>query len=340
MPNQPESEVLQTAPNYGIDYLDYINVTQTAPVCVPACCRGAAGGAGLPCQAAGAGRGAAPCSAARRPAVVALVACRRFKNESEYVPQSGYFSVDVPGVHIVSLHSYVRPERMPGGGGPLGAGEAWGEAPLAGPPSLSVLLTGLHACTHAMPSFAAAALGQGVPAVPLAGAGPGGRCAVQGRAGSAVQCHAGQPRGLGALHALPPPHSPSTHPHLPPLHWVGLSAVDRAATPFVVVGFHAAIYHSYVEQYKQADTFRDVMEPLLVRHGVDLVLAGHVHRCVCAPAAPRRCYGVRSVQAGWPESAAGVCRMPHAAGAAPSDALLPCAAQLRTDLPHGQLDSQ
>ena len=31
-----------------------------------------------------------------------------FKNESDFVPQSGYFSVDLPGVHIISLHSYVR----------------------------------------------------------------------------------------------------------------------------------------------------------------------------------------------------------------------------------------
>lgn len=30
-----------------------------------------------------------------------------FKNESDFVPQSGYFSVNVPGAHIISLHSYV-----------------------------------------------------------------------------------------------------------------------------------------------------------------------------------------------------------------------------------------
>ena len=29
----------------------------------------------------------------------------------------------------------------------------------------------------------------------------------------------------------------------------------------------------------QANTFRTVMEPLFVEHGVDLVFAGHVHRC-------------------------------------------------------------
>jgi hypothetical protein len=30
-----------------------------------------------------------------------------FKNESDFVPQSGYFSVNLPGVHIISLHSYL-----------------------------------------------------------------------------------------------------------------------------------------------------------------------------------------------------------------------------------------
>lgn len=54
--------------------------------------------------------------------------------------------------------------------------------------------------------------------------------------------------------------------------------VDRTALPFVVVYFHASIYHSYYNQYKQADTFREVVEPLFVQHAVDLVLAGHVHR--------------------------------------------------------------
>jgi len=56
-------------------------------------------------------------------------------------------------------------------------------------------------------------------------------------------------------------------------------SVDRKATPFVVVFFHASIYHSYVQQYMQANTFRTVMGPLFVEHGVDLVFAGHVHRC-------------------------------------------------------------
>ncbi|EFN59723.1 hypothetical protein CHLNCDRAFT_133298 [Chlorella variabilis] len=32
----------------------------------------------------------------------------QFKNESGFATQSGYFSLDLPGVHIISLHSYVR----------------------------------------------------------------------------------------------------------------------------------------------------------------------------------------------------------------------------------------
>ena len=31
----------------------------------------------------------------------------QFANESGYVPQNGYYSVDVPGAHIISLNQYV-----------------------------------------------------------------------------------------------------------------------------------------------------------------------------------------------------------------------------------------
>lgn len=276
MPNKPESEVLQTAPNYGTEYLEYTDVTPAAPVCVPqpACCRGAACAAGLPCQAAWDGRGAAPCCAARRPAADALFVCRRFKNESEFVPESGYFSVDVPGVHIISLHSYVRPERMLGGLKASGLGQHGAQ---------------VHS-RHSRPAQLERAWPADRPAclypchALLCRSCPGAR-SLGSTAGWSKTWR--QVRGAGqgrTCSAGRPPASP-TLPPTPPAAALDVSAVDRAATPFVVVGFHAAIYHSYVQQYKQADTFREVMEPLLVRHGVDLVLAGHVHRCVSAPAA-------------------------------------------------------
>lgn len=72
-------------------------------------------------------------------------------------------------------------------------------------------------------------------------------------------------------------HLPTSPTSLPAPHPL-CPAVDRKATPFVIVFFHASIYHSYVQQYMQADTLRTVMEPLFVKHGVDLVFAGHVHR--------------------------------------------------------------
>lgn len=66
---------------------------------------------------------------------------------------------------------------------------------------------------------------------------------------------------------LPPPLAfpPSVH------------QVDRASTPWVIVAVHAPFYHTYLGHYKEAECMRQAYEPLLVEHGVDIVLSGHVH---------------------------------------------------------------
>ena len=56
-----------------------------------------------------------------------------------------------------------------------------------------------------------------------------------------------------------------------------LSQLDRVKTPWVVVAIHAPFYHTYAGHYKEVECMRQSYEPLFVRHGVDLVLSGHVH---------------------------------------------------------------
>jgi len=56
-----------------------------------------------------------------------------------------------------------------------------------------------------------------------------------------------------------------------------LAAVDRQRTPWVVVGMHAPWYNSNYNHFGEGDAMRDAMEALLYQHGVDLVVAGHVH---------------------------------------------------------------
>lgn len=58
----------------------------------------------------------------------------------------------------------------------------------------------------------------------------------------------------------------------PPVH-----QVDRASTPWLIVAVHAPFYHTYLGHYKEAECMRQAYEPLLVEHGVDIVLSGHVH---------------------------------------------------------------
>ena len=76
-----------------------------------------------------------------------------------------------------------------------------------------------------------------------------------------------------------------------------LAAVDRAATPWSVVALHRPLY--FVDGSAGGGGERDShfapLEPLLVAHGVDAVLVGHVHNALvtcplndskCTPGAP------------------------------------------------------
>jgi hypothetical protein len=58
-----------------------------------------------------------------------------------------------------------------------------------------------------------------------------------------------------------------------------LTAVDREVTPWVVVELHRPMYNNeaYGADYNTGLRIRSHLEPLLLEHGVDLVLAGHYH---------------------------------------------------------------
>lgn len=97
------------------------------------------------------------------------------------MPQSGCFSVNLPGVHIISLHSYVRPwgawllgREVALGSWAAQAAPCHSELPYRAAPLPAPGLLTWHVCP-ALPSCAAAALGQGIVPVPLAGEGPGCR---------------------------------------------------------------------------------------------------------------------------------------------------------------------
>ncbi|KAK9902776.1 hypothetical protein WJX75_005806 [Coccomyxa subellipsoidea] len=63
------------------------------------------------------------------------------------------------------------------------------------------------------------------------------------------------------------------------LSWLlnDLARVNRAVTPWVVVGWHQPPYNSYSTHYKEAECLRQMVEPFLYNYGVDIVMHGHVH---------------------------------------------------------------
>ncbi|PSC76955.1 purple acid phosphatase 15 isoform X2 [Micractinium conductrix] len=91
--------------------------------------------------------------------------------------------------------------------------------------------------------------------------------------------------GYYSLDLAPGVHIVSLNSYLPwgresqQYRWLqaDLAAVDRQKTPWLIVLFHAAGYHSYAGHYKEADTFMALLEPLFYRYQVDLVYSGHVH---------------------------------------------------------------
>lgn len=56
-----------------------------------------------------------------------------------------------------------------------------------------------------------------------------------------------------------------------------LAAVDRSKTPWVIVAGHRPWYLSSSDDGTICSMCKDVFEPLLVKHNVDLVLSGHSH---------------------------------------------------------------
>jgi hypothetical protein len=56
-----------------------------------------------------------------------------------------------------------------------------------------------------------------------------------------------------------------------------LQRVDRARTPWVIVGTHGNLYSTYRGHFKGLECFRLAYEPLFLKYGVDLVLNGHTH---------------------------------------------------------------
>ncbi len=56
-----------------------------------------------------------------------------------------------------------------------------------------------------------------------------------------------------------------------------LESVDRIATPWVVAAMHAPWYNSNHNHYGDGEKMRLAMESVLYEHGVDAVIAGHVH---------------------------------------------------------------
>lgn len=56
-----------------------------------------------------------------------------------------------------------------------------------------------------------------------------------------------------------------------------LASVDRARTPWLLVGMHAPWYSSNTAHLDEVDGMRRSLEPLLLEHGADIVCVGHVH---------------------------------------------------------------
>ena len=53
--------------------------------------------------------------------------------------------------------------------------------------------------------------------------------------------------------------------------------IDRTRTPWLVVLLHVPFYSSSNGHWREGELMRRAMEPLLYQHGVDIILAGHVH---------------------------------------------------------------
>ena len=67
------------------------------------------------------------------------------------------------------------------------------------------------------------------------------------------------------------------YPGTPQYNWAvsAFESFDRSLTPWLIVQFHAPIFHTYFTHYKEQECFASIYEPIFYRYGVDLVLSGH-----------------------------------------------------------------
>ena len=58
-----------------------------------------------------------------------------------------------------------------------------------------------------------------------------------------------------------------------------LASVDRSVTPWLILGIHRPLYETeqYAGDFAVAAGLRGLMEPYLLKYGVDVVVAGHYH---------------------------------------------------------------
>ena len=92
-------------------------------------------------------------------------------------------------------------------------------------------------------------------------------------------------------------HNPSADAPMGAWLAADFAAVDRSQTPWLVLGIHRPMYETeeYAGDFAVANGLRAILEPLLLKHSVDVIIAGHYHSflrtCqvadgVCAPGAP------------------------------------------------------
>mmetsp|Transcript_4989 Transcript_4989/g.9209 ORF Transcript_4989/g.9209 Transcript_4989/m.9209 type:complete len:699 (-) Transcript_4989:168-2264(-) len=69
------------------------------------------------------------------------------------------------------------------------------------------------------------------------------------------------------------------HPGSPQYNWAmkEFATYDRQKTPWLIVMYHSATYHTYYTHYKEMECFRSIWEPTFYKYRVDFVLNGHVH---------------------------------------------------------------
>ena len=86
-------------------------------------------------------------------------------------------------------------------------------------------------------------------------------------------------RDIGPAHVVSLCSYAATSVGSPQYDWLyeDLNAVNRSLTPWLIVMMHAPWYSSNSNHWEEADLSRRDFEPLLVEHGVDLVISGHVH---------------------------------------------------------------